>query len=286
MTGFGTAVSDDPALPVTVTVRSVNHRFLDLTLKTPSRLRSLEPDLRGLVAARLQRGKVELSVRVAGGLEEGPVRLSAARARSAAEALRALKDELRLDGGVTVSDVARVPGVLDSPEAEGDVPSADKILGVARSALETLDATRQAEGAALKAELRAQLEEVRSRAARIGAKVEEGKAARAAALQARGRELLAELGLDSARFYQEAIRSVERHDVSEELDRLRSHATQSEKLLEEDREVGKRLDFFAQELMREANTIGSKAPSADVVAEVVGLKAVVERFREQVQNIE
>jgi uncharacterized protein (TIGR00255 family) len=116
--------------------------------------------------------------------------------------------------------------------------------------------------------------------------VEEGKAARVVALEARARELLAEMGLDGSRLYQEIVRSVERHDVAEELERLRSHLAQAEGLLDDGREAGKRLDFFAQELMREANTIGSKAPSATVVAEVVRLKAVVERFREQVQNIE
>jgi uncharacterized protein (TIGR00255 family) len=286
MTGFGAAAG--ATLPASVTVKSVNHRFLDLTIHAPWRLRPLEPDLKVLVQSRLKRGKVELSVRMSGPVEEGPLNLFQARAKRVVQALRELKDELALEGAVSVSDVAGIPGLFESRDEAEDLPEGcrDEVMSLVGRALDGLDAMRRAEGESLAKDLQGHLEEVKSCAGRIGVLAEEGKALRSEALRTRAIELVGDLGLDSTRLYHEIVRSVERHDVSEELDRLKSHVSQAEALLSEEREAGKRLDFFSQELMREANTVGSKAPSAEVIQHVVHLKGVIERFREQVQNVE
>jgi uncharacterized protein (TIGR00255 family) len=288
MTGFGSAPCEDSRFRAAVTVKSVNHRFLELSFHLPRWLGDLEGDLRGLVQGRLRRGKVEFAVRFPEGAPEGltEVRISPERARGVARALFALKQELGLQGDVTLADVARVPGVLESVEAQLPEGAREEVLQAASRALESLEEMRRAEGRNLETELRAALAEVTSRTNHIASQVEEGKAARKEALVARAQELIQELGLDGGRLYQEIARSVERHDVSEEIDRLRSHVGQTESLLGGEGEVGKRLDFFSQELMREANTVGSKAISAGVVQDVIGLKNAIERFREQVQNVE
>jgi uncharacterized protein (TIGR00255 family) len=204
--------------------------------------------------------------------------------------LRELQAEFGLEGGVSVSDVLRFPGALERVEAIGDLADAvrEQVLGLLGSALGKLEEMRSAEGTRLRAELARALEVIEAATGRIETRSAECREERRAALREKVGVLLADLGLDDARLYQEAVRAVERHDVAEEVVRLRSHAAGARRLLlEDDREpAGKRLDFLAQELMREANTIGSKVQDAAAVEEVVALKAEIERFREQVQNVE
>ncbi len=289
MTGYGSATLEAEELSASAWVRSLNHRYLDLAVHVPRRLSSLEPLLKDQVAARVQRGRVELSLRVtlerAGGDE---LSLSPALVASAVRKLRALQAEHSLAGELTLSDVVRIPGALEVVEAplEADAALRATLLGVCAEALDGLDAMRAAEGRRLADELVRLLGDVQAAAARLRALADEARGARLAALCERARELVAELGLDEARLYSELARLVDRGDVSEELQRLESHAAQAGALVHASGPVGKRLDFLAQELMREANTLGSKAGSGAMVHEVVGLKAAIERWREQVQNVE
>jgi uncharacterized protein (TIGR00255 family) len=154
-------------------------------------------------------------------------------------------------------------------------------------ALDGLVAMRRAEGGRLESDLERALSAILESAARIEAQSSSAREAQRKQLQDRVRGLVQELGLDEGRLYQEVVRAVERHDVSEELQRLRSHAAAARELLLGDgTPAGKQLDFLAQELMREANTVGSKAQDAEAIREVVALKTEIERFREQVQNVE
>jgi uncharacterized protein (TIGR00255 family) len=171
----------------------------------------------------------------------------------------------------------------DGPEL-GDARA--DLLAAIEQALGGLDAMRDSEGRGLCGVIASALDAVEAAAGRIAALSESEKQARQAATLARLAELRAELGLEESRLYQEVVRQVERADVAEEIQRLRSHVTQARGLLGESGPCGKRLDFLAQELAREANTIGSKSASAALAREVVGLKAEVERLREQVQNVE
>jgi uncharacterized protein (TIGR00255 family) len=181
-----------------------------------------------------------------------------------------------------------VPGVLDVVEVthETDPALRETLLALAVRALDGLDAMRADEGRRLAEELLRLLGEVEGAAERLRALAESARAARLQALLERGRTLVQELGLDEGRLYQELARLCDRSDVNEELQRLGSHVQQCRGLLGERGPVGKRLDFLAQELMREANTLGSKAASGTMVHEVVALKAAIERWREQVQNVE
>jgi uncharacterized protein (TIGR00255 family) len=184
--------------------------------------------------------------------------------------------------------VARFPGAVEVLDGDTSVDEAAtrEIVSSLQQALAGLDGMRRAEGAHLEADLRRALDAVEAAAARIETLSAAGRAERRDAVLARARELSAELGLDDGRLYQEVVRLLDRHDVAEELQRLRSHVAQARGLLSADAPCGKRLDFLAQELAREANTLGSKAASAEMVQEVVALKSEVERVREQVQNVE
>jgi uncharacterized protein (TIGR00255 family) len=290
MTGYGSASVETDALRATVAVRSVNHRFLDVTLHLPRRLQPLEAEVKERVAATVARGRVEVSVQAV--LPEAATEAVVASRPLVSSLVRTLRDmasEYGLEGGVSVADLVRFPGALERVEGPADVSEAVKVAlaDLVTRALEGLDAMRRAEGERLRVELERLLVGIEEASARIEARSAESREARQGALVERARALVGELGLEDARLYQEIVRAVERHDVSEEVQRLRSHAGSTRELLAAGgAPAGKRLDFLAQELMREANTAGSKVQDAPAIREVVELKAEIERLREQVQNVE
>jgi uncharacterized protein (TIGR00255 family) len=289
MTGFASAPIESELVKGSVTLRTLNHRYLDVAVHLPRRLQALEPELRGLLQGRVHRGKVEISVRAALRDEKAEVMVAPRPVIAGiVRGLREIQAEHGLEGGVCVADVARFPGALEVLDGDTAVDEAatGEILGSVRQALAGLDEMRRAEGSSLEADVRRGLEAVDAAAARIESLSAAGQGERREWVLSRARELCAELGLDDGKLYQEVVRLVDRHDVAEELQRLRSHVAQARALLAADAPTGKRLDFLAQELAREANTLGSKAVSAAMVQEVVALKTEVERVREQVQNVE
>ena len=289
MTGYGSASSESEAGRVSVAVRALNHRFLDLSLHVPWRLQGLEPDVRRLVQSRIQRGRVELSLQTALRDEEGTaVVVSTPVVAGVVGALRQIQSQYDLAGKVRLSDVVRFPGALEVVETDGQPDDERRrgILGLVESALESLDRMRRAEGENLERDLLQALAAIEAAAARLESASRAERETRREALLDRTRALRDELGLEEARLYQEVVRLVDRQDVAEELQRLRSHVAQAREALLGTAPCGKRLDFLAQELAREANTIGSKAAAAPMVREVIELKSVVERVREQVQNVE
>jgi uncharacterized protein (TIGR00255 family) len=290
MTGFAEAALEDDEIRASVTVRALNHRFFDLTLHLPRRLAPLEAEARERVKAAVSRGRVEVSL-TAAQPSAGPEAVAASRplVASLVRTLRDMQNEFGLDGGVSVADLVRFPGALEHIEAAGGL--ADEVrsatLGLIDCALGRLDAARRSEGERLRHALEGGLAAIEALTARLEARLASTREERVRALVERVRELVAELGLEDVRLYQETVRAVERHDVAEELQRLRSHVAAARELLDGNgTPAGKPLDFLSQELMREANTIASKAQDGEAIRDVVGLKAEIERFREQVQNVE
>jgi uncharacterized protein (TIGR00255 family) len=289
MTGFGTATLESEALRAWVTARSLNHRYLDLTVHTPRKLQALEPDVKRLVQARVQRGRVEVSIQAS--LREGEAEVVLAPpavVEALVKALRRIQDEHGLPGEVRAADVARFPGVVELTELGSrlDEDRRRELLGAVEQALGDLEAMRRAEGETLKGVLQACLDALELAAGRIEALSLTERAARRDALLEKARALREELGLEDARLYQEVLRLVDRQDVAEEVQRLRSHLAQARAAVTGEAPSGKRLDFLVQEMGREANTIGSKVASASLAQEVVALKSELERLREQVQNVE
>ncbi len=289
MTGYGSASLESEAVRATVTVKSLNHRFLDLSVHLSRRLLSLEGEIKELIQRRVRRGRVEVVVQAVFPPGEGEgVVASRPLVASLVRTLRDMQNEFGLDGGVAVSDLVRFPGALERVEGDAGLPDAPRtrILELVAAALEGLLEMRRAEGGRVADDLQRGMAAVEASAGRIESLSKSSRDTQRGALRERVREAVAELGLDDARLYQEIVRAVERHDVTEELQRLRSHVEMARGLFRGGEPAGKRLDFLGQEMMREANTIGSKAGDASLVQEVVNLKSEIERLREQVQNVE
>lgn len=289
MTGFGRSSFEAAGATFAVELRSVNQRNLDLAVRLPRSLAGLEPEVRKLLSQRFARGKVELSVALAAG---GTPRAEIEVDRALVQRYLALSRELSREPGVVdrigVAELLAMPGVVRTVESaarEEDVAVA--LLAAVAGAADAALAMRAAEGAALARELAARLAALCALVAELGPRASEVQRAVRERMRARAEQLRAETGLlDEARLYHEVALAAERLDVSEELARLASHAEQVATALASDEPVGRRLDFLAQELAREANTLGAKAGDAPLAQRVVDLKTEIDRIREQVQNVE
>lgn len=284
MTGYASANSELPLGSLQVELRSVNSRFLDVQFRMPEEVRAIEPVLREMIAARIARGKVECRLQLnsrAGLPRQAAVNAEALAglARLCAEARAAFPDARPLG----VADVLRWPGVLaeDAPD-EAQLHAAAGTC--ARRALDELCASRGREGAKLASALLARVGEMRQLAADVAPLVPEAVAAQRARMSERLREMLG--AADEERLRQEIAVLALKADVDEELTRFSTHLDEVERVIAKGGSAGKRLDFLAQELNREANTLASKAASAKLADCALELKLLVEQVREQVQNIE
>jgi len=296
MTGYAQAKSSVLGWDARVSVKSVNHRFLDLKLRLPDGFDLYELRLRQLVRERIHRGHVEVHVSVEPG-SATPIQVN----RDLVTNYLRAADELRLQTSVSAAlDVVallRLPGVIGGlapavPESEEEQERLGKALEAClREALGKLDEMRRAEGRHLVEDLRRRLARIGEQADIIRGLVLQLRPAFARRLETRLKDLLSGTTIDPARIAQEAAMLAERSDISEELDRLRSHLQQFGKLLDGAGELGKKLDFLLQEMHREANTMLSKTPGVESEALTITgigleIKAEIEKLREQVQNIE
>lgn len=286
MTGFGVGEASTPVGRLVVEVRAVNHRFLDVRVRAPRELADLAAFAEQLGRERLSRGRIEVAIRVESSTGQA-IALDTERARAAFQALCALRDELAPGSEVPLSVLAAVPDLF-APATER---ARDTMRQACRDAFDravaALEVMRADEGRALCEDLRTRLNAVRRAADAIAARAPllvEGYHKR---LRGRIARLVgSEAPLDPGRLEQEIALLADRSDVSEELTRLSSHCTQFEALFESREACGRRLDFLLQEMVREVNTIGSKAQDAEVAHLVVDAKSELERMREQVQNVE
>jgi uncharacterized protein (TIGR00255 family) len=291
MTGFGRAEGASDAFLVTVEARSVNHRHLDVALRLPRALAALEAQLRKLVASRLDRGRVDVSVQLAPHPERAAPRVvvDPVLARDYTAQARALGRELGLTADVSLAWLLDRPGVLTVvEELEPPEPTAlwPVLEDAASRAIALLIIQRATEGTALGAELRALLADFEQEVERAAAHAPAAAARREERLRERLRALVSDLGIDESRILIEAAAWAEKTDVTEELTRLRAHLTQVRAMLEKGGPVGRQLDFVIQELGREINTLGSKADDLDVSQAVIAAKGLLEKMREQIQNLE
>ena len=286
MTGFGRAQAALPdGTQVSITVRGVNHRFLDLSLKMRDDLGALEAPLRKLVSGAVARGHVDLSVRVSRPVG-GAVSLDGATAARYAEDWRRAAEANGLPAELSARDLLSLPGVVRVGEDEAGESLAAEIVEAAREALADFDASRRREGAALKAALETVLERLESGIARV-AEAREGLGERLLAqLRERVARLASGVPVDEARLAQEIALLADRADITEEIDRFRAHLVEARRLMEGTAAAGKRLDVLSQELHREANTSGQKARELPLTRVLLDLKSDVEALKEQIQNVE
>jgi uncharacterized protein (TIGR00255 family) len=284
MTGFAAVAAELAGVSLAVELRAVNHRYLDLTVRLPDELRALEPTLRDRLARDLKRGKVECRVAL-NRTNTGAVPLSVDPQRVEQLAAAASQVARVLPGAppLSTADVLRWPGVLAEPTVAAEVLT-ERLNGLIDQALGDLAAARAREGAKLRAILEACCDGIEAQVARVVPRVPAIHAAYVERLGGR----LREAGLDpnEERLKQELALFATKVDVAEEVARLTTHVAEVRRVLAQGGSAGKRLDFLAQELHREANTLGSKSVDGEVSHVSLELKVLIEQMREQVQNIE
>lgn len=290
MTGFGSASQDIDACRVSVRIRTVNHRFLDLVLKMPEDLRDAELSLRQRVADQLHRGRVEIRIDI-DDRRERPVDVHLNRLWVAAlqKVANELEEESLELANLGLSDLLRFPDALrittEKNRSDSEVTKA--MMSTLDSALSDLQISRTGEGNKLKAVLADLLDSLAS----LVGEIDGTQAQVRSELESRLRQRLEQLaerspGLEEERVAQEVAMLVERSDVREELDRLATHLEQFRISMEGEAPIGKKLDFIAQEILRELTTLGAKCRQAGVIQQHVDAKLLCEQIREQVQNIE
>ena len=284
MTGFAAVAAELPGAALAVELRSVNHRYLDLVLRLPDEFRMLEPALRERIAAELKRGKVDCRVALArregaGTLAVDPQRV-ADLARSAAEIRRLVPEAAPL----TVAEILRWPGVRRRDRAAPRGAGRPGARAARRGALASSPPPAPARATSSRHLLLARCQDIEAQVARVAPRIPAIHAAYVEKLGAR----LREAGADPAeeRLHQELAVFATKVDVAEEVARLTTHVAEVRRVLAAGGSVGKRLDFLAQELHREANTLGSKSVDAELSQVALELKVAIEQMREQVQNIE
>ncbi|MBI4190134.1 MAG: YicC family protein [Betaproteobacteria bacterium] len=284
MTGFASATRELATAALNVELRSVNHRYLDLQFRLPEDLRPLEPGLREIIVARLQRGKIECRIGL-NPLPNAPQTLDLNN--DVLKQLRALSEKLRVAWpsvpGLTASDILRWPGMLGSETVPLDEMRA-ACHEALHDVLEDFTESRAREGEKLKALLLERVAAMEQQVAIVAPRMPQVIAAFQEKLAARLREAMA--ASDDERVRQEITLFVNRIDVDEELSRLATHLGEVKRILDAGGAVGKRLDFLMQELNREANTLGSKSVDIQVTKVSLELKLLIEQMREQIQNIE
>ena len=288
MTGFGSAAGLWAGRTVTVEVKSVNSRFREVVARLPRLCACLEEAVKKQVAARLERGRVDLWVQLDDREPRPPaVRVDYELARTLAERLNELRERLDLAGTLTLDHLLTLGVVGREDEPAPDLEELKAVLEpLVGTAVEALVTMREAEGLNLGRDLARRLDLL----ADLNLKVKEAAAGAPEAFLARLTGRLAELGagltLDPVRLAQEAALLADRADITEEVVRLGSHLDGFRRLLDSPEPVGRRLDFLLQEMGREVNTMGSKAQDLGVTGLVLDMKAELEKLREQVQNIE
>ncbi len=293
MTGYAQTRVIENGWSLRISIRSVNHRFLDLHLRVPEGFEPVEPRIRQIVRERVRRGHLDVTLHYE---LAGPAAVGVNREVAAAymEALNQLRAEYKIDAQPDLAAILRLPGVIGAPAASLEEKIGELEAAVTRclsESLDKLDRMRADEANHLREEMSERLRNITALATSAETMAKRAQPAFARRLESRLKELLGEAQIDPARLAQEAAIAAERSDVSEEITRLRSHVQQFESLLAGAGDIGKKLDFLLQEMQREANTLLSKTPGnegdgLEITRLALEIKSEIEKLREQVQNIE
>ncbi len=289
MTGYGEAAGEKLRYVMSVSLKAVNHRFLDLQLRLGDELRASEAALRELLGRELARGRVEARFDVRPQAERrADLQVHMGIVRAAHAAVHRLAEEGLVEGTLGPGDLLRIPEVfrVELAAEEWDADDEELLQRITREAVRQLVAGREVEGASLAAVLDERIRHLDEVVARLDALRDGVREEIAVSLRRRLSELLGNQALDEARIAQEVALLVDRSDVSEEIDRLRAHLEHFRAVMREPGPVGKRLDFLTQEVFRELNTLGAKCRNAEMTRAVLDAKVLCEQIREQIQNVE
>lgn len=292
MTGFGRAAGALSARYfATVTTKSVNHRYLEASVRLPEYMWDMEAPLRAVASEFFSRGKVDLSVRIQRTQQpDYTVRINTQIANVVIPQLRSIAEELGLGSSLSGSDLMRVPDLLQVDPVDAEITDEEReaLLALVREAFTLMRGMREREGEALRTDISMRTQNIRTLSDELSKHRDDVRAELLANFSQRVQEIAtaANVAVPEERIAQEVVMMVEKGDIAEELQRLGHHVEQIQKAIAGKEAAGKKLDFLSQEMIREINTMGSKSRSAAIRTLVVELKTEVERIREQVQNVE
>ena len=287
MTGFGRAKYENEGRIYTVEIKSVNHKYSDISIKLPRFLNYIEDKIRKTISKSISRGKIDVFITFENYSSKGTnIKVNRELAKQYLEELRELENETNIDFRLSVVDISRFPEILKIEDDENEEIIEEEVLIATQMALDKFINMRQIEGQRLVEDIEERVVEIKDKVEKIEKLSENLVQDYINKLETRVNELLQTSVVDENRIAQEIVIFSDKSSIEEELTRLKSHLGQFLDLLKLSSPIGKKMDFLVQEINRETNTIGSKANSLDITNLVVEIKTEVENIREQIQNIE
>lgn len=288
MTGFGRGEAQDEFRKITIEMKSVNHRYLDLNIKIPKSLNPFETEIRNYLKSRIVRGKVDVYVTLETAADQEYVlKYNSKLAEMYVENIKAIADEFGLDYDLKATHLSRYPDVLEMEEAEADESELKALLFEAlEKAANQFGENRTKEGERLQKDLLDKMDEMSGYVSVLEKRSPEIIEEYTSRLKAKVNDLLEAGHIDENRIAAEIVLYADKVCIDEEMVRLRSHIEETKQVLLNDKEVGRKLDFIAQEMNRESNTILSKSTDVEIAGIGISLKTLIEKVREQIQNLE
>ncbi len=287
MTGYGKANLEKNERRYQVEIKTVNHRYLDISVKMPRQLSYLEEPIKKAIGNKVKRGKVDVFVTFENNSLEGQeIKINTELASAYIKELKKLAESENILADIQVNDIARYPDVLNIKNNQDDEIIKQELLEVSQIAIDNLIEMRQVEGTKMAEDIKQRLEYIQEKVKEIS-KLSTGLIEEyVVKLEERLKQILKGQEIDQARLAQEVVIYADKCSVEEEVTRLNSHISQFHNLINSNEPIGKKLDFIIQEMNRETNTIGSKANNLEITDRVIDLKTQIENIREQIQNIE
>ena len=287
MTGYGRGNISKNDREYQIEIKSVNHRYLDISVKMPRQLSYLEDAIKKEISSRVKRGKVDIFITFNNNSLEGrTIKINTELAHAYIEELKKLSEKEDILSDIQVIEISKYPDVLNIKNAQDDDKIKEEVIEVLNDAIDNFISMRQAEGSKISEDLLKRLDYIQEKVNEIS-KLSTGLIEEyVVKLETRIKEIFKDQEIDKQRLAQEVVIYADKCSVEEEITRLNSHILQFKNLLNSDEAVGKKLDFIVQEMNRETNTIGSKANNLDITNRVIDLKTEIENIREQIQNIE
>lgn len=287
MTGYGKSNMSKNLREYQVEIKSVNHRYLDVSIKMPRSLSYLEEEIKKAISAKVTRGKVDVFITFNNNSLEGrDIKINTEIARMYIQELRNLAETEGIVADIPVTEISKLPDVLTIQNNQDDETIKNELLEVTNKAIENLVEMRKVEGEKIARDLRIRIQDIEEKVKKISSLSTGLIEEYVVKLNTRIKELLQDQEIDEARLAQEVVIYADKCSIEEEVTRLNSHIYQFRELLQTNEAVGKKIDFMIQEMNRETNTIGSKANNLEITNEVINMKTQLENIREQVQNIE
>ncbi len=287
MTGYGKANISKNQRTYQIEIKSVNHRYLDISIKMPRTISYLEEDIKNCISKKLKRGKIDVFITFENNSSEGKnIKINTEIAKLYIDELKRLAEEENINSNIEVTEISKYPDVLSVHNEQDDEIIKQETLEAVNVAVNHLINMREVEGNKISTDLLNRIQDIKQKITEISLLSTGLIKDYVVKLEARIKELLQNQEIDESRLAQEVVIYADKCSVEEEITRLDSHISQFSNLLNSNEAVGKKLDFIIQEMNRETNTIGSKANNLEITNDVIDIKTQIENIREQVQNIE